>query len=471
MTNRIFLSPPHLGDNEQEFVREAFASNYIAPLGPQVNAFEKEFSEYTGIKHCLALSSGTAAMHLALRDLGVGPGDEVIASTLTFIGSVTPVLFEGAKLVFVDCDRTSWNMDPDLLAAELDACKRRGKLPKAVIPTDLYGQCADYERIYSICAEYGVPVVVDAAEAMGAVCKKSEVGGRRSEVGGQKSEARSQISGVRCQRAASSEQLTAIRLQTSGLCFPTSDLCSQTSDLWTHAGVGAKAAVFSFNGNKIITTSGGGMLASDDEELIEHARFLSQQARDPFPHYEHTEIGYNYRMSNIVAAIGRGQLQVLDERVRRKREIFDYYRQALFGVPGIKFMPEAEYGRCNRWLTVVLITPEEFGADREAVRMALEAENIESRPVWKPMHMQPVFDPQISPIDADYDLIIGNRAESSKLKATSRGNGKRRYPVRVVGGSVSEDLFGRGLCLPSGTAMSEGNLDRVVSIILQCRKR
>ena len=377
MKERIFLSPPHMGALEQQFVLDAFDSNYIAPVGPQVDAFEKNFSEYTGIRHCVALSSGTAAMHLALKELGVGPGDEVIGATLTFVGSISPAVFLGADLVLVDCDRVSWNMDPDLLAWELGQAKELGRLPKAVVPTDLYGQCADYDRIFAVCERFGVPVVVDAAEAMGARY------GRRPGV---------------------------------------------------HAGKGAKAAVFSFNGNKIMTTSGGGMLASDDKALIDRARFLSQQAREPVPHYEHTEIGFNYRMSNVLAGIGRGQLAVLDDRVQRRREIFEYYRQGLEDVPGIEFMPEADYGTANRWLTVILITPELFGADREAVRLALEAENIESRPVWKPMHMQPVF--------------------------------QTTHPCRVVGGKVSEDLFSRGLCLPSGTAMTSHDQDRVIRTVL-----
>lgn len=399
---RIFLSPPHIGEYEQRFIAEAFDSNYVAPLGPQVDAFEREFAEYVGIRHCLALSSGTAAMHLALRILGVGPGDEVIASSLTFIGSVTPVIFQGADLVFVDCDRSSWNMDPDLLQEALKDCKKRGKLPKAVVPTDLYGQCFDYERILKICEDYGVPVVADAAEALGA---KRRPKGENFEVS---------------------------------------------------AGAGAKVAIFSFNGNKIITTSGGGMLASDNKELIDHARKLSQQARENFPHYEHEEIGYNYRMSNILAAIGRGQLRVLDERVKRKRDIFEYYRQALGELPGIEFMPEPEWSRSNRWLTVVLITPEEFGADRETVRLALEKENIEARPVWKPMHMQPVFD------------VLGRKALGLRLKA---GQKKERYKARVVGGEVAEDLFNRGLCLPSGTQMTEEDLNRVVATLLSSREK
>jgi len=406
--HRIFLSPPHIGGRELGFVHQAFESNYIAPLGPQVDEFEKAFAAYTGIPHCVALSSGTAAMHLALRCLGVGPGDEVLASTLTFIGSISPIVFEGATPVFIDSDLATWNMAPDMLEAEFEDCVRRRRLPKAVVPTDLYGQCADYGRIYEICGRFNVPVVVDAAEAMGA---------RYGE-----------------------------------------------DDNWRHAGAGARAAVFSFNGNKIMTTSGGGMLASEDADFIAHARFLSQQARDPFPHYEHTEIGYNYRMSNVLAGIGRGQLAVLDERVLRKREIFEYYYNALKDLPGIEFMPEAPLGRCNRWLTVILITPELFGADREKVRLALEAENIESRPVWKPMHLQPVF--------------VGGHCDDSRPSALApvrKGayegqGGKRRYACRVVGGKVAEDLFVRGLCLPSGTAMSEADLARVATIIQGLRR-
>jgi len=396
---RIYLSPPHMGGEELRFVREAFESNYIAPLGPMVDAFEREFAEKVGIKYCVAVSSGTAAMHLALRILRVGSGDEVVASTLTFIGSVSPIVFQGASPVFVDSDRTSWNMDPDLLAEELGACQRRGRLPKAVVPTDLYGQCADLDRILEICEPYGIPVVADAAEALGAHYYRT---GR-----------------LKFKKQINQNNKT--------------DQINQTDQV--HAGVGAKAAVFSFNGNKIITTSGGGMLVSDDEEFIEQARFLSQQARDPAPHYEHSQIGYNYRMSNILAAIGRGQLKVLDERVKKKREIFDYYQKALADLSGIEFMPEAPYGRCARWLTVILITPEEFGVDRETVRLALETENIESRPVWKPMHMQPVF----------------------------KG-------CKCVGGKVAEDLFNRGLCLPSGTAITEEELNRVVEVIRGCRK-
>ena len=372
---KIYLSPPHMGGEELRFVCKAFESNYIAPLGPMVDAFEQEFAEKVKIPYAVAVSSGTAAMHLVLRILGIGPGDEVIASTLTFIGGVTPIMFQGATPVFIDSDSSTWTMDPDLLAEELESYKRRGKLPKAVVLTDLYGQCADLDRIMEICAPYEIPVVTDSAEALGATYKGC------------------------------------------------------------HAGVGARAAIFSFNGNKIITTSGGGMLVSDDEDLVEQARFLSQQARDPATHYEHSQIGYNYRMSNILAAIGRGQLRVLDERVEIKRRIFDYYHESLKDLPGIEFMPEAPYGRSNCWLTVILITSEEFGRDREFVQQALEEENIEARPLWKPMHLQAVF----------------------------KG-------CRCIGGEVAEDLFNRGLCLPSGTAMTEEDLDRVIAVILSCKK-
>jgi len=367
---RLYLSPPHMSGLEMQYVQEAFDSNWIAPLGPHVDAFEQEFAAKVGAKHALALSAGTAAIHLALIHLGVGPGDEVIVSTLTFAASANPVVYLGAKPIFIDSERTSWNMDPDLLADTLARKARQGKLPRAVILVHLYGQTADIDRILAICNQYDVPLIEDAAEALGARYK-----GRSP-------------------------------------------------------GVFGKAGIFSFNGNKIITTSGGGMLVSDDAELIAHARKLATQARDPAPHYQHSEIGYNYRLSNVLAGIGRGQLQALNERVRRKREIFESYRRALADLPGIDFMPEAPWGLHNRWLTVNTVDPARFGADREAIRLALEAENIESRPLWKPMHLQPVF------------------AECER-----------------VGGRVSEDLFARGLCLPSGTAMSAADQKRVVEVL------
>lgn len=367
--DRIYLSPPHMGGQELEFVKHAFESNFIAPVGPQLTQFEQAFCDLTGFQHCVAVSSGTAALHLALRHLGIGPGDVIIASSLTFIGSVTPATFVGADLHFVDCDRTTWNMDPTLLEAAIQSVKASGKRVGAVIPTDLYGQCADYDALRAICAPHGIPLIIDAAEAVGATYKGN------------------------------------------------------------HAGYGGDAAIYSFNGNKIITTSGGGMLASDDKTLIDNARWLSQQARDDAPHYEHTTTGYNYRMSNVVAAIGLGQLAMLETFVTRLREIFDWYSSQLSDIPSIEFMPEAGYGKANRWLTVMLVD-EATGITPEEIRCALEAENIESRPVWKPMHMQPVF-----------------------------------RDVPRTGGAVSEDLFKRGLCLPSGSAMTEADLMRVAETI------
>ena len=374
-TKRIFLSPPHMGGEELYYVQEAFKSNYIAPLGPQVDAFEREFSAKISVPYAVALSSGTAAMHLALKGIGVKADDVVFASTLTFIGSIAPITYLGAKPVFIDSDRKTWDMDPDLLAEGLEIALKKGRLPKAVVPTDLYGQSCDIDRILEICKPYNIPVIVDAAESLGAKYKDGTAGSK------------------------------------------------------------ARAAIFSFNGNKIITTSGGGMLVSHDEQLIIDAKKRSQQARESFPYYEHEEIGYNYRLSNVLAAIGRGQLRVLDERVRKKRQIFNFYYQALKNVAGISFMPEAPYGKSSRWLTIILIDPEEFGTDCEKIRQALEHENIEARPMWKPMHLQPV--------------LTG---------------------AKCLGGKVAEDLFHKGLCLPSGTALTDEDLNRIVSVVLNCRK-
>lgn len=372
---RIFLSPPHLGGNEQRYVSEAFASNYIAPLGPMVDAFEAEFAAYTGIPHCVSLTSGTAAIHLALRGLGVGAGDTVLASSLTFIGSISPILYQNATPIFIDADAATWNMDVGLLEETLAELKKKNKLPKAVLPTDLYGQCCDMNALRAVCDKYGVKLVVDAAESVGATYQGK------------------------------------------------------------HAGYHADAAAFSFNGNKIITTSGGGMLASHDKKLIDEARHLSQQARDPAPHYEHTTFGYNYRMSNIVAAIGRGQLEVLDAHMNRRREIFAMYQRELGSLSGITFMPKASTGEGNCWLSVILIDEKAFGANRETIRLALEAENIESRPMWKPMHLQPVF-----------------------------------KDAAMVGGRVSEALFKDGLCLPSGSSMSNADVLRVCEAVRGCMR-
>lgn len=360
---------------EQVYVQEAFDSNWIAPAGPNLEAFEAEFAEVVGAKYALAVSSGTAAIHLGLILLGVSPGDEVFVSTLTFAASVNPIIYQGGIPVFIDSERESWNMDPDLLAEALEQKARQGRLPRAVVLVHLYGQSANIDPIKEACDRYGVPILEDAAEALGSTYK-----GRAP-------------------------------------------------------GTFGKCGIYSFNGNKIITTSGGGMLVSEDKELIDHARKLSTQARDPAPHYQHSEIGYNYRLSNVCAGIGRGQLRVLEERVQARRRNFEFYQQALGDLPGVEFMPEAPWGRHTRWLTCITIDPEKFGADRETVRLALEAANIESRPVWKPMHLQPVF--------AEYETF---------------------------GGKVAEDLFERGLCLPSGSNLTETELQRVVDVIRKCAR-
>jgi dTDP-4-amino-4,6-dideoxygalactose transaminase len=376
MSQRIYLSSPHLGTLERGYVDEAFASNWIAPLGPHVDAFQVEFARCVGAPHALAVSSGTAALHLALQLVGVGPGDEVLVSTLTFSASVNPIRYLGAAPVFIDSERTSWNMAPAQLSEELEARARAGRLPRAVIAVHLYGQSADLDPILAACDHYGVPLVEDAAEALGSTYKGRAPGSR------------------------------------------------------------GRAGIYSFNGNKIITTSGGGMLVSPDEALIQHALKLATQARDPAPHYQHSELGYNYRLSNVLAAIGRGQLRVLEDRVAARRRNHAFYVRALAGVPGITFMPEAPWGRHTRWLTALTIDPALFGADREAVRLALEQEDIEARPVWKPMHLQPVF--------AAFE---------------------RR------GGQVAEELFQNGLCLPSGSNLSLDDLARVVEVVQAVPRR
>lgn len=373
---RIFLSPPHLDGCERDLLLQAFDSNWITTLGPQVDAFEAEICAATRIGHAAALSSGTAALHLALIMLGVGPGDEVICSDLTFAASANAIAYLGASPVFVDSDVRTWNMDPDLLAEELEDCRKKGRLPKAAVVVDLYGQCADYGRILPICSSFGVPVIEDAAEALGATYQGKAAG----------------------------------KFGTMG--------------------------IYSFNGNKIITTSGGGMLVSDDPEYARRAKFLSTQARDPAPHYQHSQIGYNYRMSNLLAAVGRGQLARLGDKVAKRRLIKESYKRALGGIPGIAFMPDAAYGEPNHWLTIILADPELFGTDREAVRLALEAENIESRPVWKPMHLQPVF-----------------------------------KECRIRGGKVAEEIFEKGLCLPSGNGLGPADQQRVIDVIMRTGKR
>jgi pyridoxal phosphate-dependent aminotransferase EpsN len=368
--SRVYLSPPHLFGPERELVDEAFDSNWIAPLGPHVEGFERELAAFVGVPYAVALSSGTAALHLSMRLLGIGPGDEVVCSSLTFCASVNPVVYERATPVLVDSDAATWTVDPNLLEDALRSRAAAGKRPKAAIVVDLYGQCADYDAIVGLCDRYGVCLIEDAAEALGAT-----FGGRA-------------------------------------------------------AGSFGRFGVFSFNGNKIITTSGGGMLVSAEKAPVDKARFLATQARDEAPHYQHSSIGYNYRLSNVLAAIGRGQLQSIGERVEARRRVFARYVEALGDLPGVAFMPEAGYGRCTRWLTCLTIDPAVFGATREDVRLALEAENIESRPIWKPMHLQPVF-----------------------------------AGCPTYGGDVSRRLFENGLCLPSGSSLCVEDQARVIEIV------
>ena len=368
MNSRIYLSPPAvLGDEEEKLVA-ALRSNWIAPLGPEVDGLEADLAEAVGVEHALALSSGTAAIHLALLAMGVAAGDVVIIPSFTFIGSVNPVMYIGAEPWFVDSEPESWNLDPALVREALETARAEGRRVGAVIPVDLLGQCVDYAPLEAVCAEFGVPIFEDAAEALGATYK-----GRA-------------------------------------------------------AGSFGSAAALSFNGNKIITTSGGGALVSDDGDLIDRCRHLSTQAREPVLHYEHRDIGYNYRLSNLLAALGRAQLATLDERVASRRALFDTYEDQLADIDGIDFMPEAAYGTSNRWLTALTIDPDRFGATNLDIIAALAEDNIEARPVWKPMHLQPVF-----------------------------------AGTRMFGRAVCEELFANGLCLPSGTEMSEDDVARVVN--------
>jgi pyridoxal phosphate-dependent aminotransferase EpsN len=369
MNRRLYLSVPHLGDSELRYVQEAFASNWMSTVGPNLDAFEREFSQRLGLPS-VALASGTAALHLGLRLLGVGPGDEVLCPSLTFVASVNPVKYLGGEVTFLDSDRETWNLDPTLLEECLAARARAGRLPKAVVVVDLYGQSADLDPLLAVCDRHGVPVLEDAAEALGATYKGHPVGSR------------------------------------------------------------CPVAAFSFNGNKIITTTGGGMLACRDAAWAAKARFWSQQARDPGVAYHHTEQGYNYRMSNVLASIGRGQLEVLEDRVARRRAVCAHYQKALADLDGLELMPEAPFGLHTRWLTVFTVDPGRLGVDRDGLLAALEEDNIEGRPVWKPMHLQPLY---------------------------------QHRPV--YGGAVAEDLFRRGLCLPSSSSLTEADLGRVVAAL------
>jgi pyridoxal phosphate-dependent aminotransferase EpsN len=358
-----------MGGDEMGFVEEAFATNWLSTVGPNVTAFEQELTDHIG-EPAVALASGTAAIHLGLRLLGVGPGDEVFCPTLTFVASANPIRYLSAEPVFVDSDAATWNMDPGLLAAALQDKYAKGKLPRAVIVVHMYGQCADMDPILAVCREYGVPVLEDAADALGAQYKGAPAG--------------------------------------------------------TFGDVG----VFSFSGNKVITTTGGGMLVTRNQEWLEKTRFWAQQARDPGLGYEHSDIGYNYGLSNVLAGIGRGQLKVLDRRVEQRRAIAFRYRHAFADLPGISFMPQASYGLHINWLSCFLIDAEEFGCSRDELIRSLDAEDIESRPVWKPMHLQVLY------------------AKSE------------RY-----GGEVAEDLFQRGISLPSSSSLSEEDQLRVINVI------
>lgn len=371
MEQRIYLSPPHMNGYEMGYIQDAFDKNWIAPLGENVDAFERSLCDYVGLKFGLALSSGTAGIHLALNYFGVGPGDYVFCSSLTFAGSCNPIMYQYATPVFIDSEYETWNMSPQALRDAFEWAKRQGTMPKVVIIVDLYGQSADYDALLPICKAYDVPVIEDAAEALGASYM-----GRK---------------------------------------------CGTFGDI----------NIFSFNGNKIITTSGGGMVLSDNEEAMKKMRFLSTQAREPARHYEHKEIGYNYRMSNICAGIGRGQLITLDDRVQTRKAIFHRYKEGFKDLP-LELMPISSKGQPNYWLTVITINDPSITP--EDIILALESENIESRPLWKPMHMQPVF---------------------------------KGYPFfsHLQEGSVGHELFSRSVCLPSGSSLTEAQQSRVIETV------
>jgi dTDP-4-amino-4,6-dideoxygalactose transaminase len=377
MNKKIWLSSPHMGGEEINFVNEAFDTNWIAPLGPNVDGFERDLSSYTGSKHTAALSSGTAAIHLALILLNVSAGDEVICQSFTFSASANPILYQCAVPIFIDSESDTWNMDPVKLEEAIKDRIAKGKKPKAIIYVHLYGMPAKIQEIKSIAEKYEIPLIEDAAEALG----------------------------------------------------------SRYFD--KHVGTFGDIGILSFNGNKIITTSGGGAMISDNEEYIKKARFLATQARDNAPHYQHSHIGFNYRMSNICAGIGRGQMKVIDERVTQRRNNFLFYKNEFSKVEGIAFVEEPKGHFSNRWLTTIIIDPQKTGGiTREALRLSLENENIESRPLWKPMHLQPIF--------------------SSAL---------------FYGTDISEKLFDDGLCLPSGSNLLSEELDRIASIIHETLKK
>ena len=371
LAHRIWLSTPHLGDEETAFVEDAFRTNWITPLGPHVDGFERELADHVGIGHAAAVSSGTAAIHLALLLLGVQPGDTVFCSSLTFVGSCNPILYCGARPVFIDCEPGSWNMSPAALERAFEWASRERRLPRCVIVVNLYGQSADMDALLPLCERYGVAVLEDAAESLGA----------------------------RYQGRAS--------------------------------GTFGRIGVYSFNGNKIITTSGGGMLVADDPALMDRARKLATQAREPAPHYEHVEVGFNYRMSNVLAGIGRGQLRVLEQRVAQRRRVFDRYRAALADLPQLQWMPEPEGSQSTRWLTCCVLQGAQASRKRDLVLKGLERHSIEARPVWKPMHLQPLF-------------------------------AGAPYFIHSEGRDVSAGLFDAGFCLPSGSNLTDSQIDHVI---------
>ena len=374
LTQRVWLSSPHLGEEESAFVAEAFRTNWIAPLGPHVDGFERELAARVGVGHAAAVSSGTAAIHLGLLLLGVRPGDTVFCSSLTFVGSANPITYTGARPVFIDSEPQTWNMSPAALERAFEWAQREGRLPRCVIIVNLYGQSADMDALLPICDRYGVPVLEDAAESLGATYK-----GRAS-------------------------------------------------------GSFGRIGIYSFNGNKIITTSGGGMLVSDDADLMAHARKLATQAREPAPHYEHVETGFNYRMSNVLAGIGRGQLRVLDQRVQQRRRVHDQYRQALTAHAQVQWMPEPEGHYATRWLTCFTLAGADAPARRDVLLRALERHAVEARPVWKPMHLQPLF-------------------------------AGAPYFAHAEGHDVSRHLFEAGVCLPSGSNLSDADIGRVLDLL------
>lgn len=376
MTERIFLSSPHMSGKEQSYIEEAFTTNWIAPLGPNVNAFERQVADYAEVADAAATSSGTAAIHLALELLGVGKEDTVFCSTLTFIASANPILYTGATPVFIDSEEKTWNMSPVALEKALSQAKQNGKLPKAVVIVNLYGQCAMMDELVALCEEYGVPIVEDAAESLGSFYKGMP------------------------------------------------------------SGSFGKFGVFSFNGNKIITTSGGGMLLSNDVEVLKQARFLATQARDAAVHYQHSVVGFNYRLSNILAGVGRAQMEVLNDRVKARRSIFNRYVNELGNIPGFNFMPELEETFGNRWLTTLTLDPKKVKITPYELIEELSKENIEARPVWKPLHLQPLF-------------------EGCEFYAHDEND------------VVSERLFEQGICLPSGSNMTKEQQEKVIDRIKQ----